>query len=113
MRGILLCRCGLFRFFLYRRCLCRFRLYWFHLYRIFPSRWIRAGLLGLFVYHVLHAPKPSVVVPLAGAYDVARSLQLLDRFTDCVHALFADDGETLQRVIPFFRQGQHHRKQTL
>ena len=79
----------------------------------FFQRRLSGRRLGFFVDSVLRSPYPSPVVPFPCPHDMAGSLQLVDGLTDGVGLLPIDIGQSLQGVVPLFRETKHLRQQAL
>ena len=67
----------------------------------------------MFVDDVLRVGQLSFGVAGTAAHDIPGLLQFPHRLTDGVHALPADAGQPLKRIVPFFGQREHHRKKAL
>ena len=93
-----------------------------YLRRIFRQRFSRHRLiqcrligrrLGFFVDGVLRSPQPPPVVPFSRPHDIPSPFQFMDSLTDGVNLFPVDVDQSLQGVVPLFRETEHLRQQAL
>ena len=78
---------------------------------LFTGLKMKIEALGLSVYDggIVRAAQAPLAVALTGSDDVPGLFQLPDCGPDRVDLLPVDKGQTFQRIVPIFRQGEHLR----